>query len=261
MTSDEDSDDGKIISVASGKGGTGKTVTSLNLAMELHNLGKDVTVIDADLEDPNLGINLGLYSPQSTINESLEEERGLVEAVHIHETGMRLIPASLSINYLDTDLRSLESAFKNIGGYVIIDCGPGLSEKVVSCIEQSDSVVAVTNPMRSAVSGVVRLAEVVKDMQKEMEGIVVNNLTSKEITPKEIRNITGYPVLGEVPYDINVDKSIVNKEPLVQHKPYSKAALVYRKMAHDLVGEEFEPKASHHIKRYVDSLVSSLGLK
>lgn len=260
MSSDDSSEEGKIISVASGKGGTGKTVTALNLAMELHRLGKDVTVIDADLEDPNLGINLGLYSPQSTINETLEKEKGLVEAVHIHETGMRLVPASLSINYMNTELRSMENAFQKLGGYVVVDCGPGLSENVISCIDQSDSVIAVTNPMRSAVSGVVRLTEVVRDMEKEIEGIVVNNLTSKEISPKEISNITGCPVLGQIPYDINVDRSIVNKEPLVQHKPYSKAALSYRKIAHDLVDEEFTPKTSHHVKRYFDSLVSSLGL-
>lgn len=259
MSTKEDSDDGRVICVASGKGGTGKTVTALNLGMELHKLGKDVTVIDADLEDPNLGINLGLYSPQSTINESLEEEKSLVEAVHIHETGMRLVPASLSINYLDTNLRSLQNSFRNLGEYVIVDCGPGLSEKVVSCLEQSDSVICVTNPMRSAVSGAVRLTELVRDMEKDVEGIVVNNLTSKEITPVEIGNITGCPVLGEIPYDINVDKSIVNKEPLVRYKPYSKAAIVYRKIAHDLVDEDFETKATHHVRMYIDSLLNSLS--
>ncbi len=258
MSSKGDSSEGRIISVASGKGGTGKTITTLNLAMELHKLGKDVTIVDADLEDPNLGINLGLYSPQSTINESLEKDRSLVEAVHIHETGMRLIPASLSINYINTSLRSIDKAFKKLGGYIIVDCGPGLSENVVSCIDQSDSVIAVTNPMRSAVSGAVRLTEMVKDLDKTVEGIVVNNLTSKEISPKEISSITGCDVLGEVPYDINIDRSIVNKKPLVHHKPYSKASFAYRKIAHDIVDEEFKPKAKHHIRRYVDSLLSSL---
>ncbi len=261
MSSDEDSSGGRVISVASGKGGTGKTVTSLNLAMELHNLGKDVTIIDADLEDPNLGINMGIYSPQSTINESLETDKGLVEAIHIHETGIRLVPASLSINYLDTNLSSLESAFGNLGGYVIVDCGPGLSDKVVSCLEHSDSLIAVTNPMRSAVSGTVRLTELARDMNKEIEGIVVNKMTSKEIRSEEIANITGCDVLGEIPYDINVDKSIVRKKPLVHHKPYSKAALAYRKIAHDLLDKEFQPKKSHHIKRYFDSLVNSLKWK
>ncbi len=260
MSFNKDTNNGKIISVASGKGGTGKTVTSLNLAMELHSLGKDVTVVDADLEDPNIGINLGLYSPKSTINKSLENDESLIEAMHIHETGIKLVPASLSINYLNTNFRSLKDRFKDLGGYVIIDCGPGISEKVISCIDQSDAVVAVTNPMRSAVSGLVRLTEIVKDMEKDLEGIVVNNLTSKEITSEEISSITGYNVLGEIPYDINVDRSIINKEPLVKYKPYSKAAIAYKKIAHGLIDEDFEPDLSQHIKRYTDLFLSKMGL-
>ncbi|MFB6216651.1 MAG: P-loop NTPase [Candidatus Aenigmatarchaeota archaeon] len=254
-------DEGKVISIASGKGGTGKTVSTLNIAMTLHNLGEDVLVIDADLKDPNIGINLGIYAPQSTVNEALEEEKNLLEALYIHDSGLRVIPASLSINYLNSNLKSFSKLTRDMGGYVLIDCGPGLSEDVISCLKASDSVIPVTNPMRSALSGTIRLVELAQDLDREIEGIIVNNLTSKEISLEEIRNITGCPILGDVPYDTNVDRSIVNRRPLVEHKPHSSAAQEFQKIAHDLAGEDYTPQFSNRFKRFVDSVKSFVSLE
>lgn len=252
---------GKVISIASGKGGTGKTVSTLNIAMTLHNLGKDVLVIDADLKDPNIGINLGIYAPQTTVNEALEDEQNLLEALYIHDTGLRVVPASLSINYLDSNLKSFSKFIRDVGGYVLIDCGPGLSSNVVSCLEASDSVIPVTNPMRSALSGTLRLVEVAQDLDKDIEGVIVNNLTSKEVSLEEIRNITGCPILGDVPYDTNVDRSIVNRQPLVEHKPHSSAAQEFKKIGHDLAGFEYSPRFSNRFKRFADSVKSFLSLE
>lgn len=256
-----ESEEGKIIAVASGKGGTGKTVSILNIGMELHNLGEDVLIIDADLEDPNLGINLGIYTPEATINEALEEEQSLLEALYIHQSGLRVIPASLSINYLDSNLKSLSKVTKDIGGWVLIDCSPGLSQGVISSIRAADSLIIVTNPVRSAISGTIRLVELAQDLDRKVEGIIINNLTSREISPEEIKNITGCPILGEVPYDTDVDRSIVNRQPLVEHKPHSSAAQEFRRMAHHLLGREYEPSFTNHFKRFYDSFKSFLPLE
>lgn len=252
-------EEGKVIAIASGKGGTGKTVSTLNIGMVLHNLGKNVMIVDADLEDPNVGVNLGIYSPQVTLNEILEGEKNILEALYIHETGLRVIPASLSINYMNTNVRAMSELIKEIGGYVVIDCGPGVNQNVRSSFEIADSIIVVTNPMRSSISGAIRVIELAKDMSKEIEGLIVNNLTSREVSNEEIKHITGCPILGEIPYDAQVDEGIVNKTPVVEHKPYSRASESFREIAHNLVDKEYNKPWHSFFRRVWSKLNTKLN--
>jgi septum site-determining protein MinD len=251
-----ESQEGKILAIASGKGGTGKTVSTLNLGMALHEMGKDVLIIDADIEDPNIGINLGIYSPDVTINEALQKEQSLLESLYVHDSGLRVIPASLSINYINSSLRPIENLIKKIGGYVLIDCGPGLGENVIPSLRASDGVVGVTNPMRSSLSGAMRLAEVTRDLGVPMEGIIVNNITAKEVSPEEVEHITGCKILGEIPYDPKIDESIAKRKPLIRHRPHSPASVSFKKIAHRMVGSEYNPPFTHHFKRVFGSIKS-----
>jgi len=52
----------KTIGIFSGKGGTGKTVSSINIALALHQFGEDVVVVDADTTAANIGLHLGFYT-------------------------------------------------------------------------------------------------------------------------------------------------------------------------------------------------------
>ena len=251
--------DGKVIAIASGKGGTGKTISALNLGMALHELDKHALVIDSDLEDPNIGVNLGIYSPQITINDVLEKEKNLIEALYIHESGLRVVPASLSINYLNPKVRALSDIVKSMDGYVLLDCGPGLNNNLLNTLEVADSVVAITNPIRSSISGTMRLIEIARDMGKDIEGIIVNNITSKESSIEEIENLTGCDVLGEVPYDKNVDQSTVNKIPLVKYKPHSPAATAFRKICHNMLDIEYNRTLSDRLKSSYHNFRDLLG--
>ena len=58
----------RVISVSSGKGGVGKTLTTVNLGLALHKLGKRVLLLDADLGLANINIMLG-FEPKATLHE------------------------------------------------------------------------------------------------------------------------------------------------------------------------------------------------
>ena len=98
----------RIIGVVSGKGGVGKTTVVANLGAALRSLDKNVVLVDANVSTPALALSYGLYSPQTTLNDVLWGRAEVPEAMYIHHTGVRLIPASFDINdFLGIDLSTL----------------------------------------------------------------------------------------------------------------------------------------------------------
>ena len=86
----------RIISIMSGKGGVGKTVSAINLAMALKELNKDAVVIDADISTANVGIQLGFKNFPISLQDVLAKNKSLFSAINIHKSGLRVIPASIS---------------------------------------------------------------------------------------------------------------------------------------------------------------------
>src|SRR3989304_1975926 len=90
----------KIIVITSGKGGVGKTTTAINLGAALNYFGKDVLIIDGNLSTPNIGIHLNSPEVPIDLNNVLKGEAEPFEAVYKHESGMKIMPSSLSVKEL-----------------------------------------------------------------------------------------------------------------------------------------------------------------
>src|SRR3989344_4360267 len=90
----------KIIVITSGKGGVGKTTTAINLGAAINYFGKDVLIIDDNLTTPNIGIHLNSPEVPVNLNHVLLEKADLSEAVYEHKSGMKVMPASLSVKEL-----------------------------------------------------------------------------------------------------------------------------------------------------------------
>ena len=84
----------KIIVIASGKGGVGKTTTAINLAAALNHFGKKVLIIDANLTTPNVGIHLNSPEVPVNLNHVLNGEATALEAVYEHDSGINVILSS-----------------------------------------------------------------------------------------------------------------------------------------------------------------------
>lgn len=244
----------RIIGIVSGKGGVGKTVTSLNLGLALHYLDQNSMVVDADLNNPNVGLQLGLYNFPMTINDALEKDVSILEALHIHPSGLRIIPASISLLHLHTNPEKLQDLLNVLEGYVIVDCAPGFGKEVISSLEVCDEVIVVTNPMFPSVVGAMRVIEVAKELGKKIRGIILNKVGKFEINPKEIEAITGIDVLGQIPYDRNIDLSIIAKTPVVQYRPYSTSSQEFMKIACNLTGKKYQKPRMLALRRAMDNL-------
>ncbi len=242
----------EIIGIVSGKGGVGKTTVTVNLGMAMHKLGENVVIVDGDLKNPNFGMHLGVFNYDVTLNEALEREMPLFEALHIHETGLRFIPAHISLHYLNTNPNKLKNAFESFDCKILIDSPPGLDKCALAVMEACDKIIAVTTPYLPDLTDCMKTIEVALDMGKKVEGIVLNSLRYEdyEIKSEEIEAITGFPILQKIPWDENILRSLARKRPLVDLQDISPAAISFYELASKLTGIKYRRPLFLELRRF-----------
>src|SRR5512135_3252171 len=82
----------RVVAIAGGKGGVGKSLVAANVGVFLATLGKRVTIVDASFGAPNLHLFAGVPRPARALYEALESGEPLADvAVPTHVPGLRLI--------------------------------------------------------------------------------------------------------------------------------------------------------------------------
>ncbi|MBN2094422.1 MAG: P-loop NTPase [Candidatus Aenigmarchaeota archaeon] len=230
----------KKLAIVSGKGGIGKTTLAMNLAYLLHNkYNVDSAVVDCNLTTPHLSVSLGYYDNNRTLNRVLTGHTPLEEAIVEHPVGLKVLPASNDIKDLEgVDINLLRSAIQNASTNLILDSAPGIGREGLASIQAADEILFVTHPHRSAVEDIRRCSKVAEMLDKKVLGVVVNcrKGLKHEMTREEIEAITETPVLTEIPYDLDIEKSVSARLPLDVYKHTSKANESFYKICSELTG-------------------------
>ncbi len=237
----------KYTVIISGKGGVGKTTTTVNLGVSLHNLNMRVVAVDTNLVTPNLALQLGLPPTPTTLHNVLRGEADVLGTVQLHQTGLNIIPAGLTLSngssrYLGNFRQALEP-LKGSYDHVLLDCGAGLWGEVLKSIKVADEAIIVTNPELPALVDALKAIKISEKLGVPVKGIVVTKFTGAryELKDETIRGILkGYPILVKVPFDTNVPRSISMRKPVVSLKPNSPAARAYRRLAASIIGAPFK---------------------
>ncbi|MBI4176028.1 MAG: P-loop NTPase [Candidatus Aenigmarchaeota archaeon] len=242
----------RILSVASAKGGVGKTVTVANLGIALsHVFRKKVVVIDCNLSNPHLGLYMGMFSTWPiTLNSVLNNEADLERAMHTHATGLKIIPASFDVRDLQRmtlqKLRSrIRATFNNYDtDIVMLDSSPGITREAFLTVRSADEIVFVATPHIPAIVDITKCCQLLKKTDAKPVGIVMNRVRKQkyELRDEEIYKFTKLPILASIPEDENVLRSTNFKIPVVTMAPRSDASRAFIGLAGTLVGEDYAMK-------------------
>ncbi|MBW6442215.1 cell division ATPase MinD [Patescibacteria group bacterium] len=255
----------RIIVITSGKGGVGKTTTAINLAAAMNHFGKDVLIIDGNFSTPNVGIHLNAAEVPISLNHILKGKVDPLEAVYEHESGMKVMPSSLSIKELKRTkserLKDFKDQFKNISENIIVDCAAGLGNEASHAIEMADELIIVTNPEMPAVTDALKAVKLAEQLKKPIMGIIVTRVRKDkiEVSSEVVKEMIEIPILGMVPEDEYVRKSISIKSPVVHFYPRSRAARAYKEIAAKILDVPYNSKKDQ--ERIIRRLLQKLGLR
>ncbi len=235
-----------IITVTSGKGGVGKTTTSINIGAALNALNREVIIVDANLTTPNVGLHLGAPIVPVNLNHVMQGKAKVGDAIYEHESGTKVIPSSLSVKELrkinHEKLKDVAKKLKNMADFVIFDSAAGLGNEAVSSIEAADELIIVTNPEITAVTDALKTAKLAQELGKKVRGVIVNRVSGNkhEMSISNIREMLDLPILGVVPEDRKVLASLRYKDAVVHMYPYTKSSLAYKKIAAKIAGVSYK---------------------
>ncbi|MBM3978498.1 MAG: MinD/ParA family protein [Planctomycetes bacterium] len=237
----------RIVSIASGKGGTGKSVLSTNLACQLARAGQRVVLIDCDTGWANDHLLLGLQ-PSYDLGHVSSGEATVLQALVPGPEGLRLLsggvgrardadPTWRDLDRLFRSLAQLESSFD----IVLIDHGAGLGLAAQALIAGGSALLIVTGTEVTALSdGYAAYKRAVGLAPGVRAGLVVNKAASipagreawERFSFVSQRFLERKPdLLAIVPEDRAVVDSVERRVPVVLSAPTSAAARAIAEVA------------------------------
>lgn len=202
----------KIITVASGKGGVGKSTFAINLAKALQKLNKKILLIDGDIGLRSLDILLGLdemvvYHWLDFIAGDCDKEKPLLHA----SKNAKLLPAPVFCQKTieKKDFSALLDAYTNDYDFIIIDSPSGLGGLPVLYSQCSDLITVVTTPDDISARSACSLGNLLIDSGIKADGLrlVINKFEEKKCRRGQQLNIdelidkTYIRLLGLIPFD------------------------------------------------------------
>lgn len=255
----------RLIVITSGKGGVGKTTTAINLGAAINNFGKDVLIIDANFSTPNIGIHLNCPKVPVSLNQVLTGKADPFEAVYQHESGLKIMPSSISLEELKKikpeKIKDFKKAFKKLSDHVIVDSAAGLGQEASLVIDIADELIIVTNPELPAITDALKTIKLAEEKNKPVLGVIITRVRKDgiEMHPNAVREMLEVPILGMVPEDIYIQKSLNLKNPVVQTHPKSMSARAYKEIAAKIIGVEYDSEKDK--ERMIERILKKLGLR
>ncbi len=238
----------KIFTVASGKGGVGKSTFCTNIATTLCESGKNVLLIDGDAELRSLDLLLGvdemvLYDWSDVIKNRCDPDKARL----FYNENVQLLPAPIEYpeNLTCEDFKSLLSHYSESYDYIFIDAPAGVGELPEIYAKCSDTcIIVATADEISARSACITGNKLIKlGIKEENMRLIINRFDKKAVKKGKLLNIdeiidkTYIRLLGVIPEEKNLMYASVTEKRISQ---YSDAKIAFSNIAGRISGKEIE---------------------
>ncbi|MDY6778039.1 MAG: P-loop NTPase [Candidatus Nanohaloarchaea archaeon] len=177
----------------------------------------------------------------------LRGDAHITEATYIHNSGLRVVPAGLSVDDLkETSPHLVKDALQGTmedSDIMLIDSAAGLGSESVHAIEASDELLIVTNPNLPAVTDALKTANLAEEAGTHVLGVVLNRVEDEdhELSMEEVEEMIGHPVVSKIPEHRVMKDAVSSKTPVIHQNPDHHVSDRFRQLAADVAGIEYEP--------------------
>lgn len=220
-----------VYAVASGKGGVGKTIFTLNAGAALSEMGVKTLIIDCDIAMADLGQVVDVDSKtEYSLHDVLASEVNSEEVITHTSYGFDVLLSSVSIvGFLQADIGKLSEVVKDVVGrydLILLDTATGISQESLIPFTICDEVILVVNPEFPSIVDAQKLRLIAESLGKRVRGVVINRVSGvkRELGAKNVEELLELDILGVLPEDKNMVSAVTSKTPLVIKEPNSPAA-------------------------------------
>lgn len=227
----------RVIAVTSGKGGVGKTILTINLAIALAAQGKRVFIIDADLGTANVDVLLRL-SPKYNISHLLSGDKNLLDIAAPAPGNIAVIAGGSGLQNLtqmtESQFSHLIASFNQLDGLadiILVDTGAGISRSVSNFLLAADETIVVTTPEPHAITDAYAILKVMHSLDCQSKPMLVvnraENRLEAEMAANRLRGTVSRYLGKELEYigfikdDPAVIRSLKLQEPFLLSSPGS----------------------------------------
>ena len=229
----------RIITVASGKGGVGKSNFVVNLAIALKRKGKEVLIFDADMGMGNDDILMGIYSKYNLFD--VIKGKSIEEVLEEGTEGVRLLSGGSRINSMhEIDDRERKIFLEKLSSldkfdYILIDVGAGINKTSLEFISSAEELIIITTSEPTALTDAYSLLKVTEhfNVKTKIKMVVNRTLTDKEglVTYSKFKAVVNkflsmnLEYLGCIQEDRKLVESVRLQTPVLTNYKNSKASI------------------------------------
>ena len=248
----------RVITVTSGKGGVGKSNTSINLAIQFRKMGSRVIILDADFGLANIEIMFGTV-PKHNLYDLIYQGKSIREIITWGPMEVGFISggsgiagmANLKREYLKYIIQNLVQ-LDAIADIIIVDTGAGISDAVLEFLVASGEILLVTTPEPTSITDSYSLLKalyrhprfdeeaskvkmIANRVHREEEGQVLYHKLNA-VVERYLRIPMIY--LGSIPEDPQLARAVMQQVPVSLENPGAKSTAAYERIANRLMGRE-----------------------